>query len=178
MKPNYNLCTVQLPTRLYKVVRLIKLTSSASTNCYKSRRTLDERAFSITVVGGVSCLVHVLCVADSSDIVDQKLKLIMGLIWSLILHYSISMPMWDDEDPSASKDQTPKQRLLDWVRSKIPEKNITNFTSDWNDGTAIAALVDALGPGRSIVARTHNHSGHQQIVNTQHINQLATVLES
>jgi len=84
---------------------------------------------------------------DSSDIVDQKIKLIMGLIWSLILHYSISMPMWEDEDPAASKDQTPKQRLLDWIRSKIPEKNITNFTSDWNDGTAIAALVDALGPG-------------------------------
>jgi len=89
--------------------------------------------------------------ADSSDIVDQKLKLIMGLIWSLILHYSISMPMWEDEDPAASKDQTPKQRLLDWIRSKIPEKNITNFTSDWNDGTAIAALVDALGPGLSVL---------------------------
>jgi len=88
-------------------------------------------------------------VTDSSDIVDQKLKLIMGLIWSLILHYSISMPMWEDEDPAATKDQTPKQRLLEWIRSKIPEKNITNFTSDWNDGTAIAALVDALGPGSS-----------------------------
>jgi len=71
----------------------------------------------------------------------------MGLIWTLILHYSISMPMWEDEDPAATKDQTPKQRLLDWIRSKIPEKNITNFTSDWNDGTAIAALVDAIGPG-------------------------------
>jgi len=72
----------------------------------------------------------------------------MGLIWTLILHYSISMPMWEGEDPSATKEQTPKQRLLEWIRSKIPEKNITNFTSDWNDGTAIAALVDALGPGR------------------------------
>lgn len=84
---------------------------------------------------------------DSSDIVDQKLKLIMGLIWTLILHYSISMPMWEDEDPNSGKDQTPKQRLLAWIQSKIPEKNITNFTSDWNDGTAIAALVEALAPG-------------------------------
>jgi len=92
--------------------------------------------------------------ADSSDIVDQKIKLIMGLIWTLILHYSISMPMWEDEDPAASKDQTPKQRLLDWIRSKIPEKNITNFTSDWNDGTAIAALVDAIGPGTSRIPLT------------------------
>jgi len=91
---------------------------------------------------------------DSSDIVDQKLKLIMGLIWTLILHYSISMPMWEDEDPDATKDQTPKQRLLEWIRSKIPEKNITNFTSDWNDGTAIAALVDALGPGSFVYVVT------------------------
>ena len=32
---------------------------------------------------------------DSTDIVDCKLKLILGLIWTLILHYAISMPMWD-----------------------------------------------------------------------------------
>jgi len=84
---------------------------------------------------------------DSSDLVDGKLKLIMGLIWTLILHYSISMPTWEGEDPASSKEQTPKQRLLAWIQSKIPEKNITNFASDWNDGTAIAALVDALAPG-------------------------------
>lgn len=58
------------------------------------------------------------------------------------------MPTWEGEDTNATKDQTPKQRLLAWIQSKIPEKNITNFSSDWNDGTAIAALVDALAPGR------------------------------
>ena len=46
---------------------------------------------------------------DSTDIVDSKLKLIMGLIWTLILHYSISMPMWDD-DGSSPSGNTPKQR--------------------------------------------------------------------
>ena len=95
---------------------------------------------------------YVCDLADSSDIVDNKLKLIMGLIWTLILHYSISMPMWEGEDP-ANKDQTPKQRLLAWIQSKIPEKKITNFTTDWNDGTAIAALVDALAPGTMGVIR-------------------------
>jgi glutaredoxin-related protein len=33
------------------------------------------------------------------------------------------------------------------VRSKIPEYNITGFKKDWNDGRALNALVDALGPG-------------------------------
>ncbi|XP_034239661.1 filamin-A isoform X3 [Thrips palmi] len=86
---------------------------------------------------------------DSTDIVDCKLKLILGLIWTLILHYSISLPMWEGEDdyPPGDKQPTPKQRLLHWIQSKIPDLPITNFTSDWNDGRAVGALVDAVAPG-------------------------------
>ena len=29
----------------------------------------------------------------------------------------------------------------------MPDKPIKNFTTDWNDGTAIGALVDAIAPG-------------------------------
>ena len=85
---------------------------------------------------------------------DHKLKLILGLIWTLILHYSISMPVWDDDDfPPANQsatgaEQTPKQRLLAWIQNKIPDRPITNFTTDWNDGKAIGALVDAIAPGQ------------------------------
>lgn len=55
--------------------------------------------------------------ADSTDIVDCKLKLILGLIWTLILHYSISMPIWDgegdnDQNHADNKGPTPKQRYL------------------------------------------------------------------
>ncbi|GLH11661.1 Spectrin beta chain [Gryllus bimaculatus] len=87
---------------------------------------------------------------DSSDIVDCKLKLILGLIWTLILHYSISMPMWEGEDEGQygeGKGPTPKQRLMHWIQSKVPDLPITNFTSDWNDGKAVGALVDAVAPG-------------------------------
>ncbi|XP_046683134.1 filamin-A isoform X3 [Homalodisca vitripennis] len=86
---------------------------------------------------------------DSTDIVDCKLKLILGLIWTLILHYSISMPMWEGEDDTqhGEKGATPKQRLLHWIQSKLPDLPVTNFTSDWNDGRAVGALVDAVAPG-------------------------------
>ena len=118
--------------------------------------------------------------ADSSDIVDHKLKLILGLIWTLILHYSIALPVWDDDDDddddaselaadasagdsaaaaagrggrgsvgSLSR-QTPKQRLLAWIQNRIPDRAITNFTSDWSDGQTIGALVDAVAPGLSV----------------------------
>lgn len=49
-------------------------------------------------------------ISDSSDIVDCKLKLILGLIWTLILHYSISMPDWGSEVELNGTGSTPKQR--------------------------------------------------------------------
>ena len=87
---------------------------------------------------------------DAQAIVDGNLKLILGLIWTLILHYSISMPMWEGED-EASADLTPKQRLLGWIQNKIPQLPITNFSRDWQDGRALGALVDNCAPGTQIV---------------------------
>ncbi|XP_075900104.1 filamin-C-like isoform X3 [Nelusetta ayraudi] len=84
---------------------------------------------------------------DSKAIVDGNLKLILGLIWTLILHYSISMPMWEDEDQENTRKLTPKQRLLGWIQNKVPQLPITNFHRDWRDGKALGALVDNCAPG-------------------------------
>lgn len=79
---------------------------------------------------------------------DGNLKLILGLIWTLILHYSISMPMWDEEEEADDgKQKTPKQRLLGWIQNKLPELPITNFHRDWQTGRALGALVDSCAPG-------------------------------
>lgn len=85
---------------------------------------------------------------DSTHITDCKLKLIMGLIWTLILHYSISMPMYDGPELGGhSEEKTPKQRLLGWMQNKVPGCPINNFTSDWTDGIKVGALVDSVAPG-------------------------------
>ncbi|XP_032996889.1 filamin-B isoform X4 [Lacerta agilis] len=84
---------------------------------------------------------------DSKAIVDGNLKLILGLVWTLILHYSISMPVWEDEGDDDAKKQTPKQRLLGWIQNKIPYLPITNFNQNWQDGKALGALVDSCAPG-------------------------------
>ncbi|VDP66222.1 unnamed protein product, partial [Schistosoma mattheei] len=42
---------------------------------------------------------------------------------------------------------TPKQRLLSWLNNKLADRPVKNFTTDWNDGIAIGALVDACAPG-------------------------------
>jgi filamin len=84
----------------------------------------------------------------SGDIIEGNLKLILGLVWTLILHYQISMGFnIDDDDDQSGVKKTGKQALLEYIQNKIPHKNIKNFTSDWNDGTAIAALVEAHAPG-------------------------------
>ncbi|XP_077459894.1 filamin-B-like [Stigmatopora argus] len=83
---------------------------------------------------------------DSKAIVDGNLKLILGMVWTLILHYSISMPMLEGGDED-TESKTPKQRLLGWIQSKVPEMPITNFSQDWRSGKALGALVDGCAPG-------------------------------
>ena len=87
---------------------------------------------------------------DSTDIVDCKMKLIMGLIWTLILHYAISMPMWEGPPlggGSGQPEKTPKEKLRNWIQDKVPDLPVSNLTKDWQDGRAVGALVDAVAPG-------------------------------
>ena len=37
--------------------------------------------------------------------------------------------------------------LLKWVQATLPKRGIKNFTKDWNDGTNLACLLEALNPG-------------------------------
>jgi hypothetical protein len=76
---------------------------------------------------------------DGGDIVDGNLKLILGLIWTIILRYQIQF---------AGQGGSARQELLDWVRSQIPEYNINNFAADWTSGRAICALGEAIQPGQ------------------------------
>jgi len=72
------------------------------------------------------------------DITDGNLKLILGLIWTIILRYQIN---------KGGASSSAKNDLLEWVRKKIPECNVNNFLDSWSDGRAICHLVEALEPG-------------------------------
>ncbi len=73
-----------------------------------------------------------------ADLFNGELKLIMGLIWTLIRRYQIR---------STGKDLSTKAAMLAWINTQIPDQNINNFTSDWNSGVALCALVDRIEPG-------------------------------
>uniref|UniRef100_A0A1I7VY84 Filamin/ABP280 repeat family protein n=1 Tax=Loa loa TaxID=7209 RepID=A0A1I7VY84_LOALO len=89
---------------------------------------------------------------DSSAIADHNLKLILGLVWTLILHYSISKQVWDHpSDELENGEISAKEKLLRWLRAKLPaELSVTNFTFDWNDGILLGALVDSCAPGLEV----------------------------
>ena len=66
-----------------------------------------------------SCLVLYSC-TGSGDVVGGNLKLILGLIWTLILHYQISVVLSNPSDPEsrASRDKdlgTPKENVLNYL---------------------------------------------------------------
>ena len=86
-----------------------------------------------------SILVHVPfpCATDPpSDILENNLKQVLSLLWYLILRYQVS-----------ETNKGSKTLLLDWVNATLPDKEISNFTTDWNDGIHLSALVDYCKPG-------------------------------
>ncbi|XP_063231927.1 LOW QUALITY PROTEIN: filamin-C [Bacillus rossius redtenbacheri] len=70
------------------------------------------------------------------DIVNGNLKLILGLIWSLIVRYQIGRSKFP-----------PKKLMLAWLKAVLPECRVTNFTTDWNSGVCLSALLDYCRPG-------------------------------
>lgn len=75
----------------------------------------------------------------AEDIMKQNVKLILGLVWHMILKYQIGKT---SKIPS-------KKLMLCWVQAVLPELSISNFTTDWNSGIALHALLDYCEPGTS-----------------------------
>lgn len=77
----------------------------------------------------------------AEDIVDGNLKLILGLIWTLILRFTIT-------DINA-EGLTAKEGLLLWCQRKTacyPGVEVRDFSSSWNNGLAFCALLDIHRP--------------------------------
>jgi len=74
------------------------------------------------------------------DIHDNNLKLILGLIWTLILRFQIQR---------GGPDANAKAELLEWVRQQVAPYGLRpkNFNNDWTDGKVLSALTDSLEPG-------------------------------
>jgi len=72
------------------------------------------------------------------DVCGGNIKMILGLVWTLISHFQFS----------GYDDKAGKKAVLDWARSLLEGTAIelTNLTSEWEDGKVLCAIVHALRP--------------------------------
>ncbi|XP_050547823.1 utrophin-like, partial [Daktulosphaira vitifoliae] len=78
---------------------------------------------------------------SSNDIVDGSPKLILGLVWSIILHWQVDCHL---KELMTELQQTNLEKtLLAWCRCNLEEYgiDIKNFTTCWTDGLAFNALI-------------------------------------
>ncbi|XP_067848297.1 nesprin-2-like [Heptranchias perlo] len=95
------------------------------------------------------------------DIVEGKPTIVLGLIWSIILHLHIQklagveLSHRLDSSPTATSPgrRKPslhaKEALLQWVQEKAKRVgvNVGNFSTSWRSGRAFVAIINALRPG-------------------------------
>ena len=77
----------------------------------------------------------------AEDVVNKNPKIVLGLIWTLILRFTISDI--NEEGMSA------KEGLLLWCQRKTAcydEVDVRDFRGSWNDGLAFCALLDIHRP--------------------------------
>ncbi|XP_024083569.1 dystrophin-like isoform X11 [Cimex lectularius] len=100
-----------------------------------------NRALQILVKNNVK-LVNI----SSNDIVDGNTKLILGLVWSIIMHWQVH---WTIKEHMSDLEQTNLEKtLLNWCKQNTMKYGVTvnNFTTSWSDGCAFNALIHNYRP--------------------------------
>ena len=89
------------------------------------------------------------------DVLTGNVKLIQGLIWTLINFFLVEVEPDEGEivtspsDGSGGRKLTAKQRLLEWTKvivNAYPGVEVTNWRNGFNDGLALCALVHFHAP--------------------------------
>lgn len=97
-------------------------------NVNKALEFIRQRGIKLTNIG-------------PEDIMDGNLKLILGMIWTLVLRFTIA----DISEEGLSA----KEGLLLWCQRKTApykEVNVQDFSSSWSDGLALCALIHCHRP--------------------------------
>ncbi|KAL9639205.1 MAG: hypothetical protein Q9164_001076 [Protoblastenia rupestris] len=125
------------------LIHLLEVLSSTSLGRYASKPKLRVQRFENVN----TCLIFIksrgiqLTNIGAEDVVDGNRKIILGLIWTLILRFTIS--------DIGVEGLTAKEGLLLWCQRKTAcyeEVEVRDFDKSWNDGLAFCALLDIHRP--------------------------------
>ncbi|KAG1774891.1 calponin homology domain-containing protein [Suillus placidus] len=97
-------------------------------NVNKALEFIRQRGIKLTNIG-------------PEDIIDGNLKLILGMIWTLVLRFTIA----DISEEGLSA----KEGLLLWAQRKTApykEVDVQDFSISWSDGLALCALIHCHRP--------------------------------
>ncbi|KAF2736899.1 alpha-actin-like proteinin [Polyplosphaeria fusca] len=125
------------------LIHLLEILGNESLGRYASRPKLRVQKFenvnkSLDFIRGKGIQMTNI---GAEDVVDGNSKIILGLIWTLILRFTIS----DINEEGLSA----KEGLLLWCQRKTAcydEVEVRDFSSSWNDGLAFCALLDIHRP--------------------------------
>jgi len=125
------------------LIHLLEILSQESLGRYASRPKLRVQRFENVNIAldFIKSRKIQLTNIGAEDIVDGNRKIILGLIWTLILRFTIS----DINDQGLSA----REGLLLWCQRKTAcydEVDVRDFSASWNDGLAFCALLDIHRP--------------------------------
>lgn len=124
-----------------KLINLLEILSGKSLGKYNKKAGIRPQKLEnvSTALAFIKSERIKLVAIGPEDVVDCNLKLILGLIWTLILRFQIQ----------TGEGGSPKQELLEWVRKQVAPYGLrpNNFSDDWTDGKTLSALTDSLNPG-------------------------------
>lgn len=83
---------------------------------------------------------------SGKDVNDNNEKLVLGLIWTLIMHYTIGEAAFDNDKNNNSKVKNQKQLILKWANERLANyPNINNFAPY---SLMLCALLDSYVPDK------------------------------
>ncbi|CAO3635664.1 unnamed protein product [Cunninghamella blakesleeana] len=97
-------------------------------NAHKALEFIKQRSVPLTNIG-------------AEDIVDKNLKLILGMLWTIILRFTIN--------DISQEGKNAKDGLLLWCQRKTApyhDVDVRDFTYSWTDGLAFCALIHRHRP--------------------------------
>jgi filamin len=120
--------------RLPKYTKVVKFHNQKLENVGIALKFLKDEGLKLVAIG-------------PEDVVECRIKLILGLIWTIILRWQIQKISYSEGSPGAEKGGDSKAELLAWVNKVIPKHPVKNLNKDWQDGKSLAALTNYLRPG-------------------------------